>query len=221
LLETELSLLELILEEDPPFDGVLAYSSGAALAAQVFLRYEKQRQTQPRQLDSMPLFKFAILCNTLTPGRVFTMQEEGQGAQPSNDRSPKEQALQMFDIIAGFRLKATPQLAREIRKQRIEEVEHLDTSFKAMTLPDGTPFLTNGTTGVSWFNREQVKISIPTLHVFDLSEPDVLGKGMLELCERRRAREYHHCHGHEFPRGYSEMKELARLIREVADSAAV
>jgi hypothetical protein len=40
-LETESNLLDLLLEENPPFDGVLAYSSGAALAAQVFLRHER------------------------------------------------------------------------------------------------------------------------------------------------------------------------------------
>jgi hypothetical protein len=40
------------------------------------------------------------------------------------------------------------------------------------------------------------------------------------FCDARLRREYHHSYGHEFPRGYSEMKETARLMRDLADAVS-
>lgn len=205
-LETELNLLDLLLEEDPPFDGVLAYSSGAALAAQVFLRHERERGP-----DSQPLFKFAIFCNAVMPGRVFTL-EESVGADTSTDRTLIEEALQYVDIISGFRIKAMPELEAQMKARRVKDRAHLEIDWKSMKLPDGAPFLTDGKYCVAAVDCAVLPISIPTLHIVDLQEPRLLGSGMLELCDRRIAREYHHSHGHEFPRGYRSVYSAHFLL---------
>lgn len=220
-IEAELDLLDLLREEDPPFDGVLAYSSGAALAAQVFLRHERHRKSLPQQANLSPLFKFAVFCNAVTPGRLFKLEDQGVGAEPSNDTMLKEEAMQFIDIISGFRMQAAPQMAPQIAKRRLMDEEVVAKSFKAMTLSDGTPFLTDGIHCVAPFDpRHGPELSIPTLHIRDLEEPRQLGLGMLEICDARLAREYHHSQGHEFPRGYSAMKEIAHLIKDVADAAS-
>ncbi len=195
-LETELNLLELLLEEDPPFDGVLAYSSGAALAAQVFLRHERERSP-----DSHPLFKFAVFCNAVIPSRIFKL-EQCTGAITSTDRSLMEEALQYIDIISGFRIKAMPQLESQMKVRRVKDRTHLENDWKAMKLPNGMSFLTDGEYCVAAVDCTIPPISVPTLHIVDQQEPRLLGSGMLEFCDGRLAREYHHHHGHEFPRGY-------------------
>jgi hypothetical protein len=221
LFEAGSNLLDLLQEEDPPFEGVLAYSSGAALAAQVFLQHESHRRSQPQQTNSSPLFKFAVFCNAVTPGRLFKLEDQGVRAEPSNITTFKEEVIQILGIVSGFRMKAAPQMAPQIAKRRIMDEEVVAKSFKAMMLSDGTPFLTDGTYCVAPFDlRHGPQLSIPTLHIRDLEEPRQLGLEMLEICDARLAREYHHSHGHEFPRGYSEMKEIARLIRDVADAAS-
>jgi hypothetical protein len=220
MFETELSLLDLLQEEDPHFEGVLAYSSGAALAAQVYLRHESHRRSQPQQTNSLPLFKFAVFCDAVTPSRLFKLEDQGVRAEPSNDTTLKEEAIRYMGIVSGLRVKAAPQMAPQIAKRRIMDEEVVAKLFKAMTLSDGTSFLTDGTHCVAPFDpRHGPLLSIPTLHIRDLEEPRQLGLGMLEISDARLAREYHHSHRHEFPRGYTEMKDIARLIRDVADAA--
>jgi hypothetical protein len=219
LFEAKFNLLNLLQEEDPPFDGVLAYSSGATLAVQVFLEHESRRRSQPQQMNSLPLFKFAVFCNAVTPSRLFKLEDPEVRAEPSNDTTLKDEVIRYIDIVTGFRLKAAPHMALQIAKRRIADEEFVAKSFKVMALSDGTPFLTDGTNCMAPFDhRDGPQLSIPTLHIRDLEEPRQLGLGMLEICDTRLAREYHHSHGHEFPRGYSEMKEIARLIRDVADA---
>jgi hypothetical protein len=90
--------------------------------------------------------------------------------------------------------------------------------LKAMTLKDGTNFLTDRKFGIARFNPHRNQLSIPTLHIRDPSAPRHFGLGLLELCDSR-SKEYHHRHDHEFPRGYHEMQTIARSIRDIADVA--
>jgi hypothetical protein len=166
------------------------------------------------------LFKFGVFCNAVTPGRIFELEKEGNGAETSMDRSLNEEALHYVGIIAGFRIRAVPQLEQQMRARRVKDEEILERQWKAMKLPDGTSFLTDGAYCVAAIDCTKPPISIPTLHILDLQEPRLLGLGMLEICDASTARVYHHSHGHEFPRGYSEMKELAGLIREVAENTS-
>ena len=65
-------------------------------------------------------------------------------------------------------------------------------------------------------------IDIPTLHIRSTDEDEVdphHGLHLLRLCDRSMAKEYHHAYGHDFPRGRKEMKEIARMIREMAEES--
>lgn len=212
--EAESGLLELLQEEDPPFDGVLAHSAGCALAAQVFLRHASQKNSD----TDPPLFKFAVFCNGLTPARTFSLDEVNVIEQHSNDTVLKEEAFQQLDLVAGLRLEGAPHAAELIAKKYLADMERV-TLLKTMTLADGTSFLTDGKFGVTRFDPRCCRISIPTLHIWDPTASRHFGRGLLELCDPRLAKEYRHQQGHEFPRGYHEMQAIARLVREVADVA--
>jgi hypothetical protein len=178
----ELSLLDFLQEEDPPFEGVLAYSSGAALTAQVYLRHESHRRSQPQQTSSSPLFKFVVFCNAVTSGGLPKLEDQGVRAEPSNDTTLKEEAIRYLGIVSGLRVKTAPQIA----KRWIMDEEAVAKLFKAMTLSDGTLFLTDGTHCVAPFDpRRDPQLSIQTLHIRDLEEPRQLGLGMLEISDAR------------------------------------
>lgn len=92
-------------------------------------------------------------------------------------------------------------------------------------LRDGTAFISNGEYGLCRYEvreDEEPLIEIPTLHIRsteeDIEDPHH-GLHLLSLCNRKNAREFHHGHGHDFPRGRYEMKKISQLIRQVAEEA--
>ena len=212
--EAESGLLELLEEEDPPFDGVLAHSAGCALAAQAFLRHASEKEFE----TDRPLFKFAIFCNGLTPARTFSLGEVNVSEQHSSGTVLKEDAFQQLDLVAGLRLEGSPHAAELIAKKYLADTEQVSL-LQTMTLADGTAFLTDGKFGVMRFDPRRRRISIPTLHIRDPTASRHFGRGLWELCDHRLAKEYHHQQGHDFPRGYHEMQAIARLVRDVADVA--
>ena len=84
-------------------------------------------------------------------------------------------------------------------------------------MADGTAFLTDGKYGITSFDPCCHKISIPTLHIWDPAASKHFGRGLLELCDTRFAKEYRHGQGHEFPRGNEEIQAIVRLVRDVAE----
>lgn len=212
--EAELSLIELLQEESPPFDGVLAYSVGCALAAQVFLRHAGQRN----KAIEPQLFKFAIFCNGLTPYRTHPLDKLDMNSLDSNDTALKEDIIQVFNSVAELRRAGAPHLKELIAQTRLSDIEWVK-QLEVMMLTDGTSFLTDGKFGIARFDSRHFQLSIPTLHIRDSSEPKHFGLGLLELCDPKLVKDFHHMQGHEFPRGYHEMEAIARLVRQVADMA--
>jgi len=213
-LDAQKDLLDLLLEEEDPFDGVLAYSSGAALAAQVFLRHEEQRKSRQ---DLHPLFRFAIFCNAVTPGRILDIKGHRLIDEPTRQNVELiEEVTTYLSLISDFRMKVSPELSTQIIKQKMMDEEFFKQTLTAKTLDDGTPLLSDGKLCV--MNFEPQCISIPTLHIRDLEEPRQFGLGLLELCNARLAKEYYHSQGHEFPRGYNTIKDIARLVLDLVEA---
>jgi hypothetical protein len=95
------------------------------------------------------------------------------------------------------------------------------SKLKVRHLANKTPFATDGTYGFTRFEEqhEDILIDVPTLHV--RSPGDVLmpgGDSLFNMCDPTKRLEFHHRYGHDFPRGRAEMKKIAQLIRDVADS---
>jgi hypothetical protein len=61
-------------------------------------------------------------------------------------------------------------------------------------------------------------IDIPTLHIH-CPKDSFETQGLLQICEPSVRKEFLHGHGHDFPRGYKEVIEIARLIRATAELA--
>lgn len=107
-----------------------------------------------------------------------------------------------------------------------EKLLSLLKQLKGGRLTDGTMFLTDGTYGLCRWDVPadgSSLIDIPTLHVRSTEGQDEdphEGLHLLHLCDRSLARVFHHGYGHDFPRGRREMKQIARMIREVAEATS-
>ncbi|KAA8564178.1 hypothetical protein EYC84_011125 [Monilinia fructicola] len=67
--------LDAYVSENGPFDGVLAFSSGAALAATLIIHKQQQN---PKQERLSPTFKFAVFFSGGTPGDPAALLQRGE-----------------------------------------------------------------------------------------------------------------------------------------------
>lgn len=194
MLSAEQDILD-IAEQDGPFDGILGYSQGATLAAQAILRHEQQH---PHALPSEKPFRFGIFFNGGTPGNVFPVG--GDLAECSLETLSAEEA-QLYSTF------------RDIAR---------DMPVHLATLPNGRVVVTNGKYGLTkWdFMWDGSVMNLPTLHVRCPTDYREYGEGLYKLCNPDLAKQFIHSHGHDFPRGYDEMRKIAKLVRTVAEMAS-
>jgi hypothetical protein len=206
-----------IIAEEGPFDGILGYSGGAALAAEILAQ---ATYDDPFAMERP--FRFAVLINGASPLRCFAMKDAQVMEDVVVDSAPMtEQAENMFLRPSALR-----------KKEGVSDQDQVDHAkllsllkqLKGMKLVDGTTFLSNGVHGLCRWEPPadgSPLIDVPTLHIRstdgDESDPHE-GLHLLRLCDPDQAREFHHGSGHDFPRGRKDMKTIARMIREVAEA---
>ena len=197
IVETEQQVLQLAAENGP-YDGILGYSQGATLAAQVLIQNALETGHIPKR--ERP-FKFAIFFNGATPSRVFRV-----ASKPAPIVPDLTQPLALKFLYA---MKANPLLGSTC----LYPAEHPAGS--------GRQILTDGTLGMMKCDAalDGKLIRLPTLHVRCRTDEAEHGEELYNLCEENVAEQYFHVHKHDFPRGYNEMREIARLIRETAERA--
>ena len=215
--QAEDDLLQLI-EQEGPFDGVLAYSGGTALAAQIIIR---DSQKNAFSLPEERPFRFAIFINGVTPLKVIPAQEvRAETLGESHDPSlVKEEVSNLL-----LRDSAT-----RVRKKQSEYDTYDPAAIKqdialleSRVTIDGRPCLSNGIDAITRYHvdLDGVLIDIPTLHVRCLEEVDEdHGLNLTKLCDPESVTEYFHRNGEDFPRGHAEMKRIAQLIRGTAERA--
>lgn len=205
-----------ILKTDGPFDGVFAYSGGAALAAELLI---DAAQSEP---TAEPLFRFAIFVNGASPIRVFGVDDIDTTPGTVDVSDTFQEAQNMFLRPSALRHKpgVSPQDATSHA-----HLLGLLAKLQGRMMSDGTPFLSDGTHGLCRWERakgEPALIEIPTLHVRSTAKDEMdphHGKHLMGLCDEFGLDEIHHEFGHDFPRGRGLMGRIAEAIREVAEIA--
>jgi hypothetical protein len=197
IVETELQVLQLAAENGP-YDGILGYSQGATLAAQVLIKDALETAQDPKH---HPPFKFAIFFNGATPSRVFKV--------PSKPVPIIPDLTQPIALKFLHAMKANPLLG----STTLYPAEH--------PTQQGRQILTDGTLGMMKCDvaLDGNLIQLPTLHVRCETDVAEHGEELYNLCDEQLAEQYFHIHKHDFPRGYKEMREIARLIRQIAERA--
>lgn len=209
--------LEKIIATEGPFDGVLGYSGGAALAAEIIIR---DAMANPYGLPDERPFRFAVFINGASPLRCFRLEEENVEEGEIDSEVMIAEAERMFLRPSALRRKDG--VSDEDQANHANMLGLLK-NLKGKVLSDGTQFVSNGEFGLCRYEKQsngEELIQIPTLHVRSPIEEDRhQGIHLLELCDRSQAREFLHPYGHDFPRGRNDMKKLAQLIREVAENS--
>ncbi|KXL46853.1 hypothetical protein M433DRAFT_538131 [Acidomyces richmondensis BFW] len=207
--------LEHILATEGPFDGVLSYSGGAALAAEILAKH-----SDPLTLDRP--FRFAVFINGASPLRCFELKDI-ELTDDIVDAAPMTAAAEsMFLRPSALRRKEGVSVEDQAdHAQLLSLLQRL----RGRRMADGTTFLTDGKYGLCRWEPTQdgfPLIDIPTLHIRSTEEDETdphHGLHLLKLCDTNRAKELHHVYGHDFPRGRTEIKQIAESIREVATEA--
>lgn len=169
-----------------------------------------------------PQIRFAVFINAASPLRVFELKDVDVSEREVDAGPLTSQAEKMFLRPSALRYKNGVSEEDRIDHTRLLE---LLKRLKGKRLVDGTSFLTDGQYGLCrWENTavQEALIDVPTLHIRSTEEDEQdphHGLHLLGLCDHSRAKEFHHAYGHDFPRGRSEMKRIAQLIRECAESA--
>lgn len=215
----------------------MGYSAGALLAAQIISMaasitvlaiYQthdilvKDSLAHPfKHPDERP-FRFAIFINGPAPLHVFKVAdvEVRDGDEDSEGTSSEFVKEAESLLLRRSALHKKSNVAEEDQPDQDAIVELL-ARLKVRHLANGTAFATDGTYGFTRFEeqREKILIDVPTLHV--RSPGDSLMDGdhsLFTMCNPTKRLEFHHRYGHDFPRGRVEMKKIAQLIRELADS---
>jgi len=195
VIETERELLDLIIE-DGPYDGVLGYSQGAGLAMQAIIRFAADNPGATA--DEFP-FRFAVLINCPTPIRILEMDERVEVDTPTAD----EADAALYKMLA----RANPLLE--------------SSSLFPARLANGRRILTDNIVGLTKADvtMDGQLIKIPTLHIRCKEDKPQFGQEAYELCDEGVARQFFHGHDHDFPRGFDEMRRIAKAIREVAEGS--
>ncbi|KAK3612817.1 hypothetical protein LTR56_028226, partial [Elasticomyces elasticus] len=181
-----------------PLDGILRYSEGAALAAEILAQ---ATYDDPFVMERP--FRFAVFVNGAYPLRCFAMKDAQVVKDIVVDSAPMtEQAENMF---------LRPSVLR--KKDGVSNQDQIDHAqllsllkkLKGKKLVDGKTFLSNGTHG---FCRWELPadgaplIDLPTLHIrsteSDESGPHE-GLHLLRLCDPGQARELNLGSRHDFP----------------------
>ncbi|KAL9122565.1 MAG: hypothetical protein Q9187_000879 [Circinaria calcarea] len=209
-----------IIENEGPFDGVLGYSGGAGLAAQLIVR---DLIENPKKLLSERPFRFAVFINGTTPFRIFRVKDEDilPGAGPAHDMIAEANRV----LMRSSAVRKKEEVSDEDRMSHDAMLALID-GFETRTLRNGTTFISNGEYGIYRHSPDESNgeplIRIPTLHIRDPGEDedDVNhGLNLLKLCDPTLVREFQHTYGHDFPRGRKEMKQISQLVRDIAQDS--
>ncbi|KAJ0163086.1 Ovarian cancer-associated -like protein [Colletotrichum tanaceti] len=215
ILATENELRQ-VIEDHGPFDGLLGYSQGGSMAAQIAMRLliENPYATLPE----LPI-KFLVLINSAVPPLIMPLDEQ-QVTELPIEEAPKLRML--FDVF-----KADP--AEHLDKARPVKLANgrqviITATGKALCFAYNAsppPALVNKTHYMTFFDKawDGHPLSMPSLHVTGQGDAPEYGQQLYDIAEPGQAELIRHVFGHDFPRGLDVNKTIARSIRALAEKA--
>lgn len=171
-----------------PYDAVMTFSQGCALAATALLHHQAQAQSDPS--SGPPPFKAAIfIC-----GGVSLTVAESLGFTVSREAWDRDAA------------------SRKALSDRDSASAILAQGANRWTDVDGA-----GGYSVEDASREvsgPLQIRIPTVHIYGSKDPRYFaGVQLSSFCDPQTRKVYNHGGGHEIPRGEAVSRTIADLVR--------
>ncbi|KAI9660963.1 MAG: hypothetical protein M1821_009290 [Bathelium mastoideum] len=187
-----------IIEDEGPFDAVIGFSQGAALAASVILYHQIEHPL------ALPLFRFAVfICGDLP----FTRS-------PEHGLDVTEQYIK-DGVMHGDVVNEPEQIVEMKRSAPGRSSLELNTDSGYTSDEEGASART-----VRRFVPEvdKERIQIPTAHIYGAEDVDLKKSlALIEMCDEGLREKYMHQGGHFIPRA----EDVHQKIAEVVQAAAV
>jgi len=215
-------LVHEIIEEEGPFDGVIAFSQGAALALSMIIDQELNNP------GDRPLFGFAAFFScpiALSPdtklnreslARAAKKTDEGEKPKAPTKGAPKHRfslllsdnqralAHEYCDILADAK-----QTARAFGVEGLSDDEASDTDSGSSESDDELSHIPRLLHPL----MVKARVSIPTVHLYDPKDPyHKQCELVVRLCDKFLTREVLHGGGHDLPADPNELKACAAAI---------
>ncbi|PWY89874.1 hypothetical protein BO70DRAFT_393073 [Aspergillus heteromorphus CBS 117.55] len=187
-------LIDDTIDEQGPFDGVLGFSQGAAIAVSYLLEHQAQQPDKP-----LP-FRFAVFCSSTVPcaaDRVYSQTVLGC-------LSPEEE--QHLRSGQDERIAQLPKHARTAISTLIETLDQT----APITQQHRSFYLDRPLAEIPCVRHPELcatRLAIPTLHVRGKTEqPEIKHMGQLveAFCLTGKRRSWEHSAGHDLPRSGGE-----------------
>ncbi|KAF2259790.1 hypothetical protein CC78DRAFT_571633 [Lojkania enalia] len=228
------------VERRGPFDGVIGFSQGAALAASILLHHQLKSPSTP------PPFSFSVFLGSPIPFShslrygIDTRKAFGARIVTPTVRPNCPNEVPKYLITDPAYLRGEEELRRlareKLMKSRLEAAEYTHNTVvddSDVETPQGSAspssvseFGDNNDaedlpeTFYQMFHHtcDEVRISIPSAHVYGRKDKwNLHSKDLVKLCERGSAETFEHGGGHEVPRGCAE--EIADIVETVIASS--
>lgn len=193
-----------VIEEDGPYDGIIGFSEGAALAASFLLAEEYALQLHGGRLA----FKLAIFFNSVM---LFSPSED-IGVDVTEEIRKQEEVLSKFLQGIDSSTLAAGDYEQEMLSDSSSEVSldvwesRVDGGLKVFGFPAG---------------YDSVRISIPTLHFIGKDDQFAHhGRHLVKLCNPERQEVMNFEGGHELPRSKKSLDKSAELFELVTSLAS-
>jgi len=198
-------LIDQEFKKNGPFDGVLGFSTGAALLAAYLLEKSALYPEQP-----LPV-QFAIFCSTIPPISADSVYTE----MVIGSLSPEEQ--QRIRSADGARISQLPEPLRS-------SISLTARCFDLLKPVHGRPvsdFLDRNMVDVPCVLRPELyraRLAIPTLHCWGKNDPPVFQESarlVESFCHSRMRVSYQHSVIHNLPRSTIEVKAMVSSIEKM------
>ncbi|MCJ1396153.1 hypothetical protein MMC18_009042 [Xylographa bjoerkii] len=204
-------LLDDVVAEQGPFDGVLGFSQGGSLALTYLLQHEIQHP------DAPPPFRFAILFSTIaafSPDAAF-------GAEVLASLTPSDLAVLASFPHADFSQLSSPNADKRALVETLAHALEIakNGGFISAETEDGSAAFVGSGTKRDYSRLPRVmhpallveRVRVPTVHVAgqkDHAGLVELSKLMRGVCDARVMRSLVHAGGHDVPRLAKDVKAV-------------
>ena len=214
-------LVNEVIEEDGPFDGIMGFSQGAALAASLILQRQTDHPTEPAQFrfaifmcGMLPCSPYAQFNDHLLDGFRRTVTDVPMSAAEEKDRLRLARKAYANDIewtgaVAGA---FHPKCSQATGEEFIAVLESLRSSKNRLT--ESLP----ASYHPAW---DPIRIEIPTAHIVGAKDPwNPLSLLLKQMCTEEKSKLYDHRGGHEIPRSETVAIAIKDCIIWASDKAS-
>jgi hypothetical protein len=217
-------LVHEIIEEEGPFDGVIAFSQGAALALSILMHQELNNP------GDRPLFSFAALFScpiVLSPDTKLNLERLRDATSNLEPDEPekitlptKEAPKHRFSLLLTENQRALAQEYRSILDDAKERAHEMGVPLSDEDSDDGSesdeelsriprlihPLMVNA------------RVSIPTVHLYDPTDMyHPQHKLAVRLCDKFLTQDVQHTGGHGLPTDPKQVKACATAILKAVE----